>query len=200
MSLGFFHKRLYSHSMFHLYSSAYCLHSPQRELTLSPGHRRPSWFDLSRLPPPPDDFDEQAMSESSSCIENIILGQVHAGIDSRRIVLIGFSQGAALSLVVALTTLYELAGAVIMSGWLPHRSREHMLHTAPNLPILWCHGTADDEIPIACAEEAAGFLLNTLRLHPRQVSLRQYPGMKHSICDAELEDILRWLESVIAEY
>ncbi|KAL0950678.1 hypothetical protein HGRIS_007461 [Hohenbuehelia grisea] len=98
--------------------------APQRELTLSPGHRRPSWFDLSRLPPPPDDFDEQAMSESSSCIENIILGQVHAGIDSRRIVLIGFSQGAALSLVVALTTLYELAGAVIMSGWLPHRSRE----------------------------------------------------------------------------
>ena len=49
---------------------------------------------------------------------------MHAGIDSRNIVLIGFSQGAALSLMVGLTTLHELGGVVSLSGWIPCRMRD----------------------------------------------------------------------------
>ncbi|GLB36527.1 putative phospholipase/Carboxylesterase [Lyophyllum shimeji] len=73
--------------------------APKRHVSLNHGHDRPSWFDVARLPPGQNEFDEQAISESIGAIEELILSQVHAGIDSRRIVLVGFSQGAALSLM-----------------------------------------------------------------------------------------------------
>lgn len=77
-----------------------------------------------RMPPQTNEFDELGISESISVIENIIIEQVHTGIDSRKIVLAGFGQGAALSLMVGLTSLYELGGVVSLSGWIPHRMRD----------------------------------------------------------------------------
>jgi lysophospholipase II len=96
---------------------------PSRSVSLNQGRRRPSWFDIARLPPGPNEFDEHGLLESVALIENLILSQVHAGIDSRRIVLVGFSQGAALSMTVALTTLYFLGGVVSLSGWIPPPAR-----------------------------------------------------------------------------
>lgn len=94
-----------------------------RPVSIHQGHRRPSWFDVTRHPPNPNEFDEQAISESIGLIEDLILSQVHSGIDSRRIVLAGFSQGAALGMMVALSTLHYLGGVVSLSGWIPHRAR-----------------------------------------------------------------------------
>jgi lysophospholipase II len=79
---------------------------------------------MSHFPPYPGEFDEHSVAESVAYIENLILAQVYAGIDPRRIVLAGFDQGAALSMMVALTTLHELGGVVCLSGWIPHRARD----------------------------------------------------------------------------
>lgn len=97
-------------------------------MSLNQGHRRSSWFDIAQLPPGPNEFDEHGLSESVGLIENLILSQVHAGIDSQRIVLVGFSQGAALSMMVALTTLYFLGGVVSLSGWIPPPARHVSVH------------------------------------------------------------------------
>jgi lysophospholipase-2 len=112
-------------------------HRPKRSVSLNQGHRRPSWFDIARLPPGPDESDERGLSESVALIESLILSQVHAGIDSRRIVLVGFSQGAALSMTVALTTLYFLGGVVSLSGWIPPPAR----HVSAHITSSWVvHG------------------------------------------------------------
>lgn len=87
------------------------------------GQYRPSWFDIARLPPDKDEYDQVSIAASVSVIEDLILAQVHAGIDSRRIILVGFSQGAALSLMTALTSLHDLGGVVSLSGWIPHKAR-----------------------------------------------------------------------------
>jgi lysophospholipase II len=97
---------------------------PRRAVSLNQGQCRPSWFNVSHLPPYPDEFDEAAIAGSVAIIENLILAQVHAGIDPRRIVLVGFSQGAALSMMVALTTLHDLGGVACLSGWIPRRARD----------------------------------------------------------------------------
>lgn len=86
--------------------------------------RRPSWFNIATLPPDDAEFDEAAITESIGVIENLILSQIHRGVDSHRIILIGFSQGAALSLMVALSTLHDLGGVVSLSGWIPPRARD----------------------------------------------------------------------------
>lgn len=90
-----------------------------------------------RLPPQPHEFDEIGISESIQFIESIIIAQVASGIDSRRIVLAGFSQGAALSLMVGLTSLYELGGIISMSGWIPNRMREVSAGPSPSIQFLY---------------------------------------------------------------
>lgn len=57
-------------------------------------------------------------------MEAWIQAEVHRGTDPRRIIIMGFSQGAALGLLVALTTLHELGGVVSLAGWIPHGGRQ----------------------------------------------------------------------------
>ncbi|KAJ7630494.1 phospholipase carboxylesterase [Roridomyces roridus] len=162
-----------------------------KPVNYSQGQRRPSWFQISTLPPEPDEFDEQTIAESIGLIEGLILAQIHRGIDVRRIFLVGFSQGAALSLMVALSTLHDLGGVVSLSGWIPPRARDQTI-ASPNVPILWCHGTADQEIPLEMGEEAVTFLCKHVNSTP-SMSFKTYPGMVHTINDEEVEDVLAWL-------
>lgn len=60
--------------------------------------------------------DEKGLLESSSQIGDLVSQEISAGIPSNRIVLGGFSQGAAMTLLTGLTTDKKLAGLVVMSG------------------------------------------------------------------------------------
>jgi len=75
------------------------------------------------------------------------------GADPARLVLGGFSQGAMLSLDVALRTTRQLAGLVLLSGtllaeheWVPR------LPTRTGLPVLQSHGVQDPLLPYVIAE------------------------------------------------
>ena len=57
-------------------------------------------------------------------LEKLILQEVHNGIAPSRIILAGFSQGASLCLMTALTTWHEIGGVGSFSGWIPHHARE----------------------------------------------------------------------------
>ncbi|KAJ7480168.1 phospholipase carboxylesterase [Mycena galericulata] len=162
-----------------------------KPVTYSLGRRRPSWFDIATLPPGNTEFDEPAIAESVALIESHILDQIHRGVDPRRIILVGFSQGAALSLMVALSTLHDLGGVASLSGWIPLRARDQTI-ASPNVPILWCHGTADEEIPLAFAESAVSFLRKHVNSTPT-LQYRTYPGLGHTINDEEVDDLLAWL-------
>lgn len=165
-----------------------------RPVSLNQGQLRPSWFDIARLPPDSREYDESVITESITRIESLILSQVHSGIGSRRIAIVGFSQGAALSLMTTFSTLHELGGVASLSGWIPERAR-HILTPAAKLPILWCHGLADNEIPIICGQDAVGYLRSSLGASNLQ--FRTYRGLAHNICDEELNDLSLWLESVL---
>jgi lysophospholipase I len=63
------------------------------------------------------------MEKTASQIDELITAEVDQGIDPSRIVLGGFSQGGAMSLLTGLTTKHKLGGIVVLSGWLPLRAR-----------------------------------------------------------------------------
>jgi phospholipase/carboxylesterase len=74
-------------------------------------------------------------------------------VDPKRVYLMGFSQGAIMSLVMALTQPEKMAGVVAMSGHLlpevqPNIAEAERLR---GLPILMTHGLHDPIIPIADA-------------------------------------------------
>ena len=84
----------------------------------------PSWFDITTLPPGPDEFDADAISESRIMIEDFIQSLAQSGTDTRRVMLVGFSQGAATSMMISLNTRHSLGGVVSLSGWIPPRARD----------------------------------------------------------------------------
>jgi predicted esterase len=67
--------------------------------------------------------DERGMLSTVSSINQLISAEIDSGIDPGRIVIGGFSQGGAMSLLTVLTNERKLAGAVCLSGWAVLRSK-----------------------------------------------------------------------------
>lgn len=103
-------------------------HNPTRPVSSNAGQQCSSWFNIRSFPPDCNEWDEVAIASSVSHVEGWIQAEVHRGADPRRIILMGFSQGAALGLLVALTTLHDLGGVVSLAGWIPHKGREVSSH------------------------------------------------------------------------
>jgi predicted esterase len=109
--------------------------APLQKVTANMGVRMPSWFDLFGIPlragqSLDKEFeDDESMRNSVQIIDDLIEAEVKAGIPENRIVVGGFSQGGALSLVTGLggkdwrtkssAVERKLAGVTVLSGWMP---------------------------------------------------------------------------------
>ncbi|MES2462535.1 MAG: alpha/beta hydrolase [Armatimonadota bacterium] len=114
------------------------------------------------------------------------------GADPRRIYLGGFSQGAIMSLYVALTHPEAIAGAVLMSGRLMPQAWEE---SAPDdrlrgLPILATHGLYDQVLPIASGRE----IKEKLSTLPLDFTYHEYP-MAHEVSSESLAEATSWLSA-----
>lgn len=63
------------------------------------------------------------MLRSSRQINELISAEIDAGVNPSRIVLGGFSQGGAMSLLTGLTSERKLGGIAALSAWLPLRRK-----------------------------------------------------------------------------
>lgn len=118
--------------------------------------------------------------------------------DAPSIALLGFSQGAAVSLQ-ALRLAPERFGAVaVLSGYaapgeLPND--EELAELRPH--VFWGRGTHDDVIPPALIDHTAQWL----PAHS-ELSGRVYTGLTHSISEEELTDVNRfltkWIDGIAA--
>ena len=72
------------------------------------------------------------MLDTVRSINQLITAEVDTGIPSERIVLAGFSQGGAMSLLTGLTNERKIGGMAVMSGWLPLRNK----FKAVSIPVV----------------------------------------------------------------
>lgn len=70
-----------------------------------------------------DKEDEAGMLKTVKSLTQLIDTEVASGVDPNRIILGGFSQGAAMSLLTGLTMEHRLAGIVALSGWVALRDK-----------------------------------------------------------------------------
>jgi phospholipase/carboxylesterase len=110
--------------------------------------------------------------------------------DPNRIYLMGFSQGAIMSLNTMLTEPEAITGVVAMSGRLLPELKAGWVGAdrLQDFPVMAVHGLYDQTLPIANGREIRDFL-STL---PVKLTYREYP-MAHQISDASLADIQQWL-------
>lgn len=113
-----------------------------------------------------------------------------AAADAPSIALLGFSQGAAVSLQALRLAPERLGAVVALSGYavdgeLPHD--EALRELRPH--VFWGRGTHDDVIQASLIEHTAQWL-------PEHSDLvgRVYPGLTHSISQDELLDVRVFLE------
>ncbi|MCL4505919.1 MAG: alpha/beta fold hydrolase [Chloroflexi bacterium] len=166
----------------------FCVISIRAPLTLGPGQY--GWYQVAFQP----DRIERNAHELELARQRLVAFIKEAvstyDLDPHRVYLMGFSQGAIMSLAVMLTAPQMLAGVAAMSGSLP----DEVLPIAAaqeqlkDFPVIVVHGFHDDIIPIAEARRLRDYLTDL----PVELDYREYP-MRHQISDQSLDDVCGWL-------
>ncbi|MBA3598576.1 MAG: carboxylesterase [Methylibium sp.] len=168
-------------------------HAPVRPVTINGGYAMRAWYDLlgtelDRLE------DEPGLRTSLAAIEALIAGECARGIPASRIVLAGFSQGCAMTLLAGLRHGERLAGLAGLSGYLPlaAKTAAERNPATHDLPIFLAHGRSDPVIPLARGAASRDALLAL----GYPVEWHEY-AMPHSVCPQEVADLNRWLLRVL---
>jgi phospholipase/carboxylesterase len=169
-------------------------HAPTRPVTINGGYVMRAWYDILGAEIDRRE-DEAGLRQSISAVETLIARERERGVDASRIVVAGFSQGAAMALLTGLRHPERLAGLVAMSGYLPLAATTAAeRHAAQDgLPVFMAHGRQDTVIPIARAVASRDALAGL----GYAVEWHEYP-MAHSVCAEEVVDLNRWLLGVLA--
>jgi len=168
-------------------------HAPVRPVTINMGMRMRAWYDILQMGG--GEEDEAGVRASQALVQALIEQEKGRGVDPRRIVLAGFSQGGAIVLQTGLRHPERLAGILALSTYLPLAGKLAAERSAANrgLPVFMAHGTHDPMIGIPRARESRA-ALETLG-YP--VQWKEY-AMAHSVCGEEIADIAAWLLKLLA--
>lgn len=167
-------------------------HAPSIPVTINGGYVMPAWYDIL-LADVSRRVDEEQLRKSAAAVHALIQDQVDKGIDSRRIVLAGFSQGGAVVLEAGLSCSLPLAGIMSLSSYFPTADTVSINEANRSLPIRVFHGTQDPVV-----NEALGLAsVESLKKLGYQPEYSHYP-MPHSVCPQEIMDISAWLQRVLS--
>lgn len=173
-------------------------HAPIRSVSYAQGVQMRAWFDLgidlSNIFIDQFKQDELGIRASQRVVEQLVAQELAAGIASRRIVLAGFSQGAAMALQCGLRYPEPLGGILSLSGFLPlagSLAREKSVANQ-NVPIFLAHGAQDELVPLAVAQNNLQSLVD-LGFNAKLVAY----NTGHSVCAEEIQDITAWMKEVL---
>lgn len=171
-------------------------HAPVRPVTVNGGMRMRAWYDILSFDGD-GRADETGLRESSAMLLDLVDREIARGADPSRIVLAGFSQGAAVVMHVGLRYPTRLAGLMLLSTYMPlpgsfdtdvANSESAQPRT---VPVFMAHGTFDPVLPYALGKESAGLIEKA----GYGVEWHEYP-MAHGVCPEEILAISEWLQSI----
>ena len=172
--------------------------APVRPVSLNNGYPMPAWYDI--FPPPSDSAlarreDDAGLREAAGWVQQLIDREIERGVPAGRVVLMGFSQGCAMTLMAGLRAPQRLAGLGGLSGYLPLAGTLPGEASAANrdVPVFLAHGSEDD-IVVPARGEATRDALSAMG-YP--VQWHSYP-MGHTVCPEEVADLNRWLLQVLS--
>ncbi|MCE8023260.1 alpha/beta hydrolase [Billgrantia aerodenitrificans] len=164
-------------------------HAPRLPVTINGGMVMPAWYDIYEMSLDRR-VDTRQLVASAERIQALVQEQIDHGIDSRRIILAGFSQGGAVAYQAALSFPAPLGGLLAMSTYFATAETIELNEANRGLPIEIHHGSFDPVVPEALGK-AAQQRLQSLE-YP--VNYRSYP-MAHAVCPQQVGDIAAWLNA-----
>lgn len=139
-----------------------------------------------------DEGNEASLNQAIELVESLI-NKINEYIPKDKIYLLGFSQGACLSLEVAARSPLRYGGVFALAGGLIGEKlhEERYKGDFDKTPIFIGVGQEDTHIPVARCEESK-LILDRLNAH---VTLKVYSGMGHTINRDELDFVRKILLS-----
>ncbi|MGV3590715.1 MAG: alpha/beta hydrolase [Gammaproteobacteria bacterium] len=163
-------------------------HAPQMPVTVNNGFVMPAWYDIHEFGTERK-FNAAQLLASALAVHALIDREVERGIPADRIMLIGFSQGGAVNYQAGLTYDKPLAGMAALSTYFPTAEAIEVHPANAQLPIMICHGSSDDILPLGMAMNSKR-QLERLNLAPEFYTYQ----MPHSVCPQEITDISAFIQ------
>jgi predicted esterase len=153
-----------------------------------------------------DADDEQGILASCKIVDELVLAEIDRGVEPGRIVVGGFSQGCAVSLVWGLTGQQRknVCGVCCLSGYFPLASRIAALREegviakgdkGNGLQWFYIHGNKDVLVPTRLFTQGKEELCKWIEEQNLEEHL--YDGMGHSTNNKLLRDLLGFLSRVV---
>ncbi|KAJ9650223.1 hypothetical protein H2198_010461 [Neophaeococcomyces mojaviensis] len=149
--------------------------------------------------------DEDGILKSCDALDGYIRAEIDRGVPGDRIVVGGFSQGCAISLVWGLIgkERNNIAGVLSLSGYLPLANRIAALREERGIeesdkgtrPWFLAHGSRDALVPLRLFAHEKEELVKWV--DEKDIEGHLYDGMAHSTSNAELRDMLAFLSRVV---
>lgn len=152
------------------------------------------WFDKTNRTGEYDGNTAQMKNSERLVAEFVVAAIQKYRTSANKVYLVGFSQGAMVSYYVALHHPQAIGGIAALSGTMLPSLRAEVEPGKPlGMPATFIgHGTFDAILPFALAIEAD----RLLKSGSVTVQFHAYPGLGHSINDAEVADLKHWLEQM----
>ncbi|MDC8786497.1 alpha/beta hydrolase [Roseateles koreensis] len=168
--------------------------APERAVTINNGYRMRAWYDILGTDLQRRE-DESGLRLSVSQLHQLLDQEIARGVPPERIVLAGFSQGCAMTLLAGLRYPQRLAGLAGLSGYLPLPDSTAAERHGANLetPIFMAHGSRDPVVSINRGQSSRELLTRL----GHTVEWHEYP-IEHSLCMEEVQALNDWLLRVLA--
>jgi predicted esterase len=150
---------------------------------LAPEASGHAWYPYSFLKPLVD--NEPGLTSALGVLDSIVSDLQRRGIASDRVAILGFSQGACLTLEYAARHARRYAAIAGFSGGVigPDGTPRHYAGSMDGTPVFLGCSDVDPHIPLARVHETAGIF----RKLNASVDERIYPGMGHLVSADEID-------------
>ena len=160
---------------------------------LAPQAAGNTWYPNRFLVPPAE--NEPWLSSALAFIADVLAEIINAGIPREKIMLLGFSQGACLTLEFAARNAQRSGGVVGLSGALigPEGTPRDYPGSLAGTPVFLGCSDVDFHVPKENVQQTA----EVMKRLGGEVTLRLYPNMGHTINSDEIDFVRRMMQTLL---
>jgi predicted esterase len=161
---------------------------------LAPQAAGSTWYPHSFLAPL--EANQPFLDSALRRLESLVAGLRTRGVPSDRVALLGFSQGACLTVEFTARHPRRYGAVMGLTGGLigpPGTPRDYPGHLG-STPVFLGSGDPDPHVPFERVRETAALLTRM----GAEVELRRYPGMPHTLNEDELNACRNLLRQVVS--
>ena len=166
-------------------------HAPIIPVTVNGGSRMRAWYDIVS-PDLSQQEDEASLLAAVAQVDAMLEALMDDGVPAKNVILGGFSQGGAVSLLSLARLQKKLAAVVCLSGYMPliHQFLDQTLDVNQTTPVFVAHGKSDGVVP----EEAADVAVKLLSHKKFPFTYKKY-DISHNICPKEIQELAQFVSN-----